>query len=101
MATITEERLKQLEQAERKLSALEAGGVDNWGGYDFALEELRKEEERDDKLEDIASKIEEILGEGLHEPAGRGAGYGFTDSSSVQLVKYLKTLKVDLDSIKS
>lgn len=36
--TITTERLKELEEAERKLQALEACGVDNWCGYDDAME---------------------------------------------------------------
>lgn len=40
MVEITEERLKELEDAEAKLLALEAAGVDNWEGYDFAMEEI-------------------------------------------------------------
>ena len=35
---ITKERLKELLDTERKLRALEVAGVDNWDGYDFALE---------------------------------------------------------------
>jgi len=34
---ITEERLKELERAEAVLEALQAGGVDNWEGYEEAL----------------------------------------------------------------
>jgi len=40
MRTITEERLKELEAAEKKLSALEANGVDNWEWYSEAMRGL-------------------------------------------------------------
>jgi hypothetical protein len=36
-----EEHLELLEKA-RKLEALEVAGVDNWEGYDFAMEEFYK-----------------------------------------------------------
>lgn len=32
-----------LEVSERKLIALEAAGVDNWDGYDYAMEYLKEE----------------------------------------------------------
>ena len=35
---ITSERLAELLQAEQMLAALEAAGVDNWDGYDYAME---------------------------------------------------------------
>jgi acyl-CoA reductase-like NAD-dependent aldehyde dehydrogenase len=41
---------KALEEQEgrlAKLYALENGGVDNWDGYDFAMEELRGEDEEE------------------------------------------------------
>lgn len=41
--TITAERLEELEAAEKRLSALEAAGVDNWSGYDHAMSILRGE----------------------------------------------------------
>ena len=37
---IEKERLEELELAEMKLLALEAAGVDNWSGYDYAMEEM-------------------------------------------------------------
>lgn len=43
--TISRERYAELDAAEDKLNALEAAGVDNWQGYDIAMEELRKEQE--------------------------------------------------------
>lgn len=44
MIEITEERLKELEEAERELGFLHAYGVDNWGGYDDAMREFWAEE---------------------------------------------------------
>lgn len=43
--TISRDEYDRLQRAERKLSALEAGGVDNWDGYDWAMEALEAEEE--------------------------------------------------------
>lgn len=42
--TITEEEYEDLLKDQRKLIALEAGGVDNWEGYDWAMETLEEEE---------------------------------------------------------
>lgn len=45
--TISQERLDELVAAESKLWALEAQGVDNWCGYDDAMERLRSEDDDD------------------------------------------------------
>jgi len=45
---IEPKRLKELERAEAKLNALEAGGVDNWDNYDDSLEEYRAVNELED-----------------------------------------------------
>ena len=39
------DRYAELLDKERRLDALEAGGVDNWEGYDWVMEEYWKEEE--------------------------------------------------------
>ena len=39
--------LDELEDATNKYYALEAGGVDNWDGYSYAMEKLREAEEED------------------------------------------------------
>ena len=36
--TITKERLKELLQAEKMLGCLVAAGIDNWEGYEVALD---------------------------------------------------------------
>lgn len=41
--TLTKEKYKRMQGRLRKLDALEAGGVDNWEGYSFALEERCQE----------------------------------------------------------
>lgn len=49
--TISADRLKYLESRDEILSALEAGGVDNWEWYSESLQEagLLDEEEEDDE----------------------------------------------------
>jgi len=42
--TITKEEYEELHRRERKLIALENAGVDNWEGYEIAMEEYRMEE---------------------------------------------------------
>lgn len=42
--TVTEDEYKQLKRDQKKLRLLEAAGVDNWEGYDCALESLEDEE---------------------------------------------------------
>ena len=50
--TISEDIYRRLLRSADKLKCLEAGGVDNWSGYTYALEEYgyfdRDEEERDE-----------------------------------------------------
>lgn len=41
---ITQKRYDELIAAEEKLMALEGAGVDNWEGYDFAMESLWENE---------------------------------------------------------
>jgi hypothetical protein len=55
---MSSKRIQELLNAERKLNALEARGVDNWEWYDKALESIRKE----DKLEDVVDMyVQDIL----------------------------------------
>ena len=42
---VPESEYKEMQRRLRKLEALEAEGVDNWSGYDFALERLEEEDE--------------------------------------------------------
>lgn len=91
---LTEERIRELEKAERKLAALEAAGVDNWDGYDFALESIRKEEEYDEFLDEVGGEIMDAVTECVNEPAGRGCGYGITDKGYQNVVDVLRKYKI-------
>lgn len=50
--TIDKQYFEELLESQRWLDALESAGVDNWQGYDFALEQLGKES-TDESEEDI------------------------------------------------
>lgn len=45
MVTITQKEYDELLDRQAKLNALENGGVDNWDGYDWAMENYRAETE--------------------------------------------------------
>lgn len=78
---LSSERIDELLRAEEKLNALEMAGVDNWDGYDDALEAIRKADalraEIDDMLDDVLSE----LSSGAYEPSERGAGFAFHKDS--------------------
>ena len=54
--TITKQEYVQLAEDQRFLHALQAAGVDNWEGYDYAFDLL---EEGDELLEEGDEKLEE------------------------------------------
>lgn len=91
---ISYKRLKDLERAEAKLRALEAGGVGNWDGYDFALEYIRKDMEIEEKREALLDDLMAELGTGAYEPAGSGCGIGFADDATNKAMAVLGTYKV-------
>lgn len=73
---VESQRLKELERAEAKLSALEAGGVGYWENYDNSLSEYWDEIEREDKIDQLLDGLEEvfcdkafIFGEEMRAPA--------------------------------
>lgn len=88
---IDSNRLKELERKEAKLDALEAGGVDNWEGYDFSLEEYRATIQKEEDAEEVLDSLLEILCLGVEEPAGIGCGYGFRSDAQEQALKLLLT----------
>lgn len=79
-------RIRELERSERILNALVGAGVDNWEGYEFALEDIEKEDARIEKIEDLVESILEIAGSNADvEPAGRGTGVGFHAEAEEQI----------------
>ncbi len=91
---LTEKRIEELERAEAKLNALEAHGVDNWDGYDDALTEYRAQNELEEKRTDLINELAEVFGECAYEPAGQGAGIGFTDDIFKNAMHILATFEV-------
>lgn len=83
-------RLAKLEKAERKLSALEAGGVDNWEWYSESMSQFFKEEEQEEVIQEMIENIMLVVNEDgdFDEPAGRGAGYSVNlDQASEMCLK--------------
>jgi uncharacterized protein Yka (UPF0111/DUF47 family) len=87
---LSDKRIKELERAEAKLNALEAGGVDNWDGYDSSLEHFRKTIELEEKIDVLMEDIEVALLEGAYEPSERGAGFTARDESRKNATELLK-----------
>ena len=67
---------KEIERRLALLDALEAGGVGNWEGYDFATEEYRKTIGREEAAEEIVEEMLDALHVFIEQPAGSGCGYG-------------------------
>lgn len=88
---IEQSRLDELLDIEARLDALEAGGVDNWDGYDFALEEYRKVKRQDEEYELLVDDIIEAIGEYVEEPAGHGCGYGVRVEGANAVMAILKS----------
>ncbi len=91
MNTINKERLEDLLRTERKLEALEAGGVDNWEWYSESLKEFNKQEEEEERFLDLLSDIEQIFSESAYEPSERGAGVAFKDDVQHQLAELFRS----------
>ena len=54
---ISKDRFVELERAEAKLSALEVSGVDNWSGYDDALINYARDNERVKRLDSLVDAV--------------------------------------------
>ena len=92
---ISSDRLHALEQAEAKLGALEAGGVENWEWYGASLEAFNKSQERKDAMYECMADMEVSFLEGAYEPSERGAGRCANDTARSNaehvLTAFLKT----------
>ena len=87
---ITQERYRELEKAELKLDALEAGGVDNWEGIDFALGEYRRSIEIDEIINDACTEVAEAVCKEVEEPAGSGCGFGIRQEGIDQMILIIR-----------
>ena len=97
--SLSDKRIEELEQAERKLIALESGGVDNWDGYEFAMEEIQKEEEIDELIETVTTDILEELSATAYEPSERGCGLAFADDAEYTVRKIIRLALQTYDNI--
>lgn len=105
MIQLTEARIKELLKAERKLNALEAGGVDNWEWYSESLAEIYKEDE-------IEAIVREFVEHDLHDnylvedtevdfPAGRDAGpsINLTRDGIESMVQHLLKMYAEIKQV--
>lgn len=100
---ISAKRLKELERAQAKLNALEAGGVDNWEWYSESLKDWFKENLFEELLDDIVANLHDIMIDGIDWdfPAGREAGISlnFNESGEEQVKQIVgKLIKEYIDS---
>ena len=91
---ISKQRLRELERAEAKLMALEAGGVDNWEWYAESLKQYDATVAREGKLEECLNEICTILAPGVYEPSERGTGFAFSETVMEEALGYLKSLPI-------
>jgi len=101
---ISLEKLKELEKAQRILSALESGGVDNWEGYSYAMQDISKEEDIEELIQDFVLTLhEDILVENVDVdfPAGMEAGPSVTisDEGALKIEEYILQLIKDIKGI--
>lgn len=85
---ITKAEYERLLDCFEKLTELEAGGVDNWEGYDIALEDYFKRKEEKEEREEIENKISEKfdnlianLEKSIYEPSESGTGFCFSEEA--------------------
>jgi len=86
---------KDIQRKLAKLAALESGGVDNWDGYDIALEDWRKENEHEANCEDFLDAIMEEIAANcrVEQPAGVGCGYAVLDEKGALLELIMNTVE--------
>lgn len=88
---IDSKKLKELQLAQSKLNALEAGGVDNWEYYDESLESWHKENDYEEALEQFIENLYDVLVDAeVDQPAGSGCGYSINIPTSGE--EFLKGL---------
>ncbi len=72
---ISIEEYENLIDSHKQLQALEHGGVDNWEGFDFAMDEYREIKREEEKLDSLVEDILEVCSEDVDiNPAGPGTG---------------------------
>ena len=97
MVHLSQKEYIELLRAQEKLKCLEFGGVDNWEGYDEAMEDYVDPEERI-KIEAQAKEILDYIGTYTsveEDPAGPGTGYKVNFDSGAEEAMTRMLVKID------
>ena len=86
---MNKDRMKELIRAEKKLRALEHGGVDNWEFYDESMKRYREEIQEEEDKENFITELLETISGHIEEPAGRGCGYGVTEEGVNEIESFI------------
>ncbi len=96
---ISDKRLRELYNAESKLNALEAGGVDNWDFYDDSLKEWHEENKIEDAKIVLINDIQEVIAESMVTCEDSRNGVYIVETSEDQLMVcingFLESIKED------
>ncbi len=87
---ISKKELDELRDAQAKLEALEAGGVDNWEWYDESLKAYHAQKALEDDIHALVDEICLAACENAEEPAGRGCGFGVRPQGQIQIEALIK-----------
>lgn len=93
---IPKAKYDELIRNQEELIALEQGGVDNWVGYDDALERLRRDRELKEKREELIGGLLEELSEHIDAPAGWEAGHSICGDEPYDIVERFLTQVTEL-----
>lgn len=101
---ISTTRIEELLKAERKLQALESGGVDNWSGYEDAMEDLFKEEQIEEVYRGFIEELQcNVLVDNIDVdyPVSMEAGHSvtLTQEGEKVVMGLLKNLVKDINSL--
>jgi len=83
---VNTETLRQLQEAQETLRALEAAGVDNWEGFSEALAPIRKRIHLRERIHEEIETLLADLSEYVDAPAGWQAGYGICGDGAFDVV---------------
>lgn len=87
---IDKSELDKLRDAQAKLEALEAGGVDNWEWYDESLKAYHAKKKLEEEISELVHDICVAACENGEEPAGRGCGFGIRMSGQIEIERLIK-----------
>ncbi len=92
-------RIEELERKERKLEALEAGGVNNWEWYSESLKGYYEDEQHNENVSNLIDELSDVFGSCAYEPSERGAGIAFNDDTHAEVAAVLINFKVKFEEV--